>query len=66
MDRFRALTNTHDVELEATLEEFPLDLRGDTIETDMAMGENSGLLSLSCGGSGGHYEWRKDSSWRKQ
>lgn len=36
------LTNAHDVELEATLEEFPLDLRGDAIETDMAMGKNRG------------------------
>ena len=35
-------TNAHDVELEATFEELPLDLRRDTVETNMAMGENRG------------------------
>lgn len=53
-------TDTHDIELEATLQQLALDLRGNAVKTDMAMGENSGLLSRSCGGSGGHYGRRDD------
>lgn len=47
-------TNTHDIELKATLQQLALDLRGNAVKTNMAMRENSGLLSRSCGG--GHYE----------
>lgn len=46
-------TNTHDIELEATLQQLPLNLRGDAVKTDMAMRENSGL-SRSLGGSSDH------------
>jgi hypothetical protein len=46
-------TNTHDIELEATLQQLSLNLRGDTIKTDMTVRENSGL-SRSWGGSGSH------------
>lgn len=49
------LTNTHDIELETTLQQLPLDLGGDAVETDMAVGENGGLLSRSSRSSGGHY-----------
>lgn len=38
-------TNTHDIELETALQQLPLDLRSDTIETDMAARENR------CGGT---------------
>jgi hypothetical protein len=51
-------TNTHDVELEATLQQLALDLRGNAVKTDMAMGKNSGLLSRRCGSSGSHCGWR--------
>ena len=37
MRRF-TLTNTNDIELETSLDELALDLRGDTIETNMAVG----------------------------
>ena len=47
-------TDTHDIELETTLQELALDLRGDAVETDMAVGEDGGLLSRSSAGSGGH------------
>ena len=47
-------TNTHDIELETTLQQLPLDLRGDAVETDMAVGEDGGLLTRSSTGSGGH------------
>lgn len=47
-------TDTHDIELETTLQELPLDLRGDAVETNMAVGENGGLLSRSSAGSGSH------------
>lgn len=47
-------TNTHDIELETTLQQLPLDLGGDAVETDMAVGEDGGLLTRSSTGSGGH------------
>lgn len=36
------LTNTHDIELEATLQQLPLDLRGNAVETNMAAGKDRG------------------------
>lgn len=45
-----ARTNANDVELESTLQELPLNLRGDAVETDMALREDSGL-SLGHDGS---------------
>ena len=36
------LTNADDVELEATLDELALDLRGDAVETDVALGVDGG------------------------
>lgn len=50
-------TNTHNIELETTLQQLPLNLGGDTVETDVAVGEDGGLLSRSSAGSGGHF-WR--------
>jgi hypothetical protein len=47
-----ALTNADDVELETTLQELALNLRGDAVETDMALGEDS------AGGHGGHFDER--------
>lgn len=35
------LTDADDIELETTLQELALDLRGDTVETDMALGVNA-------------------------
>lgn len=35
------LTNTDNVELETTLQELLLNLRGDAVETDMTLGVNS-------------------------
>lgn len=49
-------TNTHDIELEATLQQLPLDLGSNAVETDMAVGEDGGLLSRSSSSSGGHYQ----------
>lgn len=49
-----AHTDTHDIELKATLQQLALDLRGNAVKTNMAVRENSGLLSRSCGS--GHYE----------
>lgn len=57
MGNERIHTNTHDIELETTLQQLPLDLRGDAVETDMAVGEDGGLLRGSSAGSGGHL-WR--------
>lgn len=45
-----APTNANDVELETTLQELALDLRGDAVETDMALGEDG------AGGHGGHLD----------
>ena len=42
------LTNADDVELETTLQELALNLRGDAVETDMALGEDAAR------GHGGH------------
>lgn len=42
---FLTHTNTHDIELKATLQQLALDLRGNAVKTNMAMRENSGLLS---------------------
>ena len=44
------LTDTDDVELETTLQELALDLRGDAVETDMALGGDG------AGGNGRHLE----------
>lgn len=40
--RFASLTNTDDVELESALQELALDLGGDAVETDMALGVDGG------------------------
>jgi hypothetical protein len=48
------LTNADDIELEATLQQLPLNLRSDTIKTDVALGID-GLQRLRLGG-GGHGE----------
>jgi hypothetical protein len=45
-----APTNANDVELEATLQELALNLRGDAVETNMALGEDG-----ACG-HGGHLD----------
>ncbi len=42
-------TNADDIELEATLQEFPLDLRGDAVKTDVA------LRVDRCCGHGRHF-----------
>lgn len=47
-----ALTNTHDIELEATLQQLPFNLRSDAIETDMAPREDS-RRGGTCSGHGG-------------
>lgn len=49
-----ARTNTHHIKLETTLQQLPLNLGGDAIETDMAVGEDGGLLTRGRGGSGSH------------
>lgn len=49
-----ARTNTHHIELETTLQQLPFNLGGDAIETDMAVGEDGGLLTRGRGGSGSH------------
>lgn len=52
----KRLTNTDNIELEAALQELLLDLGGDAVETDVALGEDAlCLLSLGLLGSGvGH------------
>lgn len=47
-------TNTHHIELEATLEQLLLDLRCDTVETDMAAREDRILRRGGCACSGSH------------
>ena len=37
-------TDTHDIELETTLQQLPLDLGSNAVETNMAVGENGRLL----------------------
>lgn len=54
-NRLGVLTNADHVELETSLQELALDLGGDAVETDMAVGENS---------RGGHFvcilvEWMR-------
>lgn len=44
VDRSREHTNTHDVELESTLQQLALDLRGDAVEADVAAREDSGRI----------------------
>lgn len=53
-------TDTHHIELEATLEQLLLDLRRDTVETDMAAREDRILRRGGCACSGSHrgYESR--------
>ena len=53
---FVRLTNANNIELETALQELLLDLGGDAVETDMALGEDA-LRSLRLLGSGvGHVE----------
>ena len=47
-------TNAYHVELEATLQELALNLRGDAVETNMALGENDCLGHCHCGCIGGN------------
>lgn len=49
-----ALTDTHNIELETTLQELLLDLRGDAVETDMAAREDGarGSCDSGCRGHG--------------
>lgn len=50
-------TDTHDIELETALQQLPLNLGSDAVETNMAVGEDGGLLGGSSTGSGSHV-WR--------
>jgi hypothetical protein len=47
------LADTDDIELEAALEELLLNLVGDAVETDVALGEDGRGLLRGCG-CGGH------------
>jgi hypothetical protein len=49
------LTDTDDIELEAALQELLLNLVGDAVETDVALGEDGRRLLRGCG-CGGHCE----------
>lgn len=51
------LADTDDIELEAALEELLLDLVGDAVETDVALGEDGRRLLRGCGC--GHCECAK-------
>jgi len=44
-------TNADNIELEAALQELALNLRGDAVETDMALGEDSGRGHCCCLGN---------------
>lgn len=46
-------TNTHDIELESALQQLALDLGGDAVETDMAVGEDGGRVGRG-GACGSH------------
>jgi hypothetical protein len=48
-------TNTHDVELESALQQLALDLGGDAVETDMAVGEDGGRVGRG-GACGSHWD----------
>lgn len=47
--RSTALTDTHDIKLKSTLQEFLLDLGGDAVETDMAAREDGARRSCNVG-----------------
>lgn len=51
-----ARTDTHNIELETTLQQLTLNLRRDAVKTDMTVGENGGLLSRSSASSSSHCE----------
>ncbi len=60
----RELTNTHNIELEATFQQLPFDLGSNAIETDMAPGEDcrrGGARS----GHGGVRGFKESSSGRR-
>lgn len=48
-----SLTHNHNIKLEATLQQLPLNLGGDRVETDMAARENGGRRG-GCRGSSCH------------
>jgi hypothetical protein len=55
LDNFRPRTNTHHIELKATLQELPLNLRCDAVKTNVAAREDSGRVGrvrISCGRHG--------------
>lgn len=55
------LTNTDDIELETTLEELALDLGGDAVETDVALGVDGGS------GHGRHCSgWNAVDNWLEE
>lgn len=68
----RELTNTHNIELEATFQQLPFNLRSNAIETDMAPGEDR-RRGGACSGHGGGvrgirrqgFSGRRDSQWKE-
>lgn len=68
----RELTNTHNIELEATFQQLPFNLRSNAIETDMAPGEDL-RRGGACSGHGGGvrgirrhgFSDRRDSQWKE-
>jgi hypothetical protein len=50
------LANTHHIELKATLQELPLNLRCDTVKANMTARKNSGWVGRIRIGCGGHLE----------
>ena len=52
MIKLRRRTDADDIELESSLQELPLDLRRDAVETHVATREDGLRRSLRCGGSG--------------
>jgi hypothetical protein len=56
LDSCRPRTNTHHIELKATLQELPLNLRCDTVKANMTARKNSGWVGRIRIGCGGHLE----------
>jgi hypothetical protein len=56
LDSFRPRTNTHHIELKATLQELPLNLRCDTVKANMTARKNSSWVGRSRICCGGHRE----------
>lgn len=59
-DNLRQPTDTNDIELKATLQELPLNLRGNAVKTDMGARVDGGLLLRIWGSSSSSHDERRE------